>query len=89
MINEFLIYAPQQLKNISQSHKGGDYESVATYVLNLKGAASNLGVKKLVPLCLSFEQIEYKKRPNEAKSLVNQIEGEIEELKKYCHTFQR
>jgi CheY-like chemotaxis protein/HPt (histidine-containing phosphotransfer) domain-containing protein len=88
MLNEFLIYAPEQIKIISQFLKGQDYKTVAHYVHNLKGAASNLGVKKLFSLCRSFEQIECKKEQTTAQSLVDKMKCEIEELKKYCHTFQ-
>ena len=83
ILREFLDYAPKQLKVLQQAAEEGRPEVVETEAHSLKGAAANLGARRLADLSLSLELAGRARNLAEAAKMTNDLQTEFERLEEF------
>ena len=83
ILREFLDYAPKQLKVLQEAAEEGRAEVVEREAHSLKGAAGNLGAKRLADLSLNLELAGRAKDLAGAAEMINDLQAEFERLEEF------
>jgi PAS domain S-box-containing protein len=90
MLQEFLSYAPKQLKKLAEAIKRGDAKVVEREAHSLKGGAGNLGATSIADLALRLEFLGRTKDLAEAKKIIGNLKAELKRLEEYSNrSFKR
>jgi PAS domain S-box-containing protein len=83
MAEEFLNYAPEQIKTLEKAAQSGDSDSVKKTAHSIKGAAGNLSAQKIFSLALTIENKGSSKDINGVSFLIEDLKTEVSELRRY------
>jgi len=81
MVDEFLISVPSQLKTLEQSIHKKDTKEVEREAHSLKGAAANLGAKRIADLSFKLEITARSDELTDSKEGLDDLKAEFERLK--------
>jgi two-component system sensor histidine kinase/response regulator len=83
MLREFLGYAPKQLANLGRSLGANDNKIVETEAHSLKGAASNLGARRIAELALELELAGRTGNLSTAPATLENLRAEFKHMREY------
>jgi two-component system sensor histidine kinase/response regulator len=83
MVHEFLDYAPKQLENLDGSISANDNKTVEIEAHSLKGAASNLGARRLAELALELELAGRTGGLSTAPTMLENLRSELKRMQEY------
>ncbi len=83
MLEEFLNYAPKQLEKLTDAIETGDAKVVEKEAHSVKGAAGNLGAKRIADLSLKLELLGRADDLAGAKEMVGSLKAEFKRLEEY------
>ncbi len=83
MLEEFLSYAPKQLQILDQAVQKNDSQIVERIAHSIKGAASNLGAKRISDLALKLEVTGRKGDLTNAQDVIHNLRTEFKYLEEY------
>ncbi len=84
MVNEFLNYAPEQIKAIEEAAKSGDAAAVQRHAHSIKGAAGNLSAVKIFSIAKEIEEKGKNGNLEEILPLVENLKSGIACLEEFC-----
>ncbi|MGB8658404.1 MAG: response regulator [Candidatus Zixiibacteriota bacterium] len=83
MIQEFLSHVPKQLQILEEAAKKGDAKMVEREAHSLKGAAGNLGARRIAKPALKLELLARTGDLSGAEELIHNLRIEFKYLEKY------
>jgi len=83
MMQEFLKYAPDQMRTLYQAIGKGQAKEVERVAHGIKGAAANLGARGVANLCLKLELLGRTGDLAEAEGMLDKLKSEFERLQEH------
>jgi two-component system sensor histidine kinase/response regulator len=83
MLREFLAYAPKQLENLERSLDASDGRVVESEAHSLKGAAGNLGARRIAELALEMELAGRTGELSTAPVALENLRSELKRVQEY------
>jgi two-component system sensor histidine kinase/response regulator len=85
ILREFLGHLPRQLENLARAIEKTDHKIVETEAHSLKGAAGNLGAKRLSEFCYDLERMGRKSDLSCAAESLENVRVELKRVEEYIY----